>query len=309
MGNSRWDSGAWTNYRTAHVDPVPKARRFSAGADPANDPARFKVRESRISAANPRPTPVGLGLDCTGSMGELAHLMMGGGMDRTMTEIYARRPITDPHLLIGAIGDSKGDSAPLQMTQFEADVRLAEGVKKLWLEGNGQGNDGESYALFVLAMALRTSCDAIERQGRRGVIFTVGDEPVHQVYTRAEIERVVGIRIERPQMTAAEIYAIAARNWDVFHIVVKDGSYIRGFGGLDRVLASWKPLLPERVIELEDHALMPEVVVSTLQVIGGADKASVAASWGRGASKTIGSAIRNLPTIQGRPTAGGLARF
>ena len=75
------------------------------------------------------------------------------------------------------------------------------------------------------------------------------------------------------------------------------------------VRASWKPLLPERLIELEDHTLLPEVVVSTLQVIGGADKASVAASWGTSASKTIGSAIRNLPTIPGRPTSGGLARF
>lgn len=309
MGNGRWNSSAWANYQTAYVDPVPKARRFASGMDPANDPSKFKIRESRISAANPRPTPVGLGLDQTGSMGELAQKLMTGGMDRTMREIYGRQPISDAHLLIGAIGDSKGDVAPLQMTQFEADLRLADGVKKLWLEGNGQGNDGESYALFVLAMALRTSCDAIELQGRRGVIFTAGDEPVHQVYTREEIERVVGIRIERAQMTAAEIYALASRNWDVFHIVVKDGSYVRNYGGLDTVRASWKPLLPERLIELDDHALLPEVVVSTLQVIGGADKASVAASWGRGATKTIGSAIRNLPAMQGRPPSGGLARY
>ena len=72
MGNGRWDSGSWATYRSVHVDPVPQAQRFSAGADPANDPAKFKVRESRISAANPRPTPIVLGLDCTGSMPSFA---------------------------------------------------------------------------------------------------------------------------------------------------------------------------------------------------------------------------------------------
>ena len=309
MGNGRWDSGAWATYRSVHVDPVPQAQRFSAGADPANDPAKFKVRESRISAANPRPTPIVLGLDCTGSMGLLAQSLMEGGVDRTMRETYARKPVTDPHIMVAAIGDSKGDQAPLQMTQFEADIRLADGVRSLWLEGNGQGNDGESYGLLPLALALKTSCDAIEVQGRRGVAFTFGDEPLQLSYTRAEIERVLGVRIERPQMTAAEIYALAARNWDIFHVVVKEGSYVRDQGGLRRVVESFKTVLPERIIELDDYRLMPEVVVSTLQVIGGADKAAVAASWGGNASKTIGAAIRNLPAVQDRPSAGGLARY
>ncbi|GJD90957.1 hypothetical protein BHAOGJBA_4501 [Methylobacterium hispanicum] len=309
MGNGRWDSGSWAQYRSVHVDPVPRAQRFSAGADPANDPAKFRVRESRISAANPRPTPIALGCDITGSMGILAESLMEGGMDRAMREIYARQPVTDPHVMVAAIGDSKGDRAPLQMTQFEADIRLADGVKSLWLEGNGQGNDGESYGLLPLALALKTSCDAIEKQGRRGIAFTFGDEPVHSSYTKAEIERVLGLRIERPEMTAAEIYALAARNWDIFHVVIKEGSYVRSQGGLRRVLDSFSQVLPERVIELDDYRLMPEVVVSTLQVIGGADKTAVAASWGGSATKTIGAAIKNLPAVRGRPSAGGLARY
>lgn len=309
MGNGRWDSNSWATYRSVHVDPVPHAQRFSSGADPANDPAKFKVRESRCSAANPRPTPIALGLDVTGSMGLLAQELLGGGIDRAMREIYARKPVTDPQIMVAAIGDSKGDVAPLQMTQFEADIRLADGVRSLWLEGNGQGNDGESYGLLPLALALKTSCDAIESQGRRGVAVTIGDEPLQATYTKAEIERVLGVRIERPQMTAAEIYALAARNWDVFHIVVKEGSYVRDQRGLRRVIDSFKPVLPERIIELDDYRLMPEVVVSTLQVIGGADKDAVAASWGGSASKTIGAAIRNLPAVQGCPSAGGLARY
>ena len=37
--------------------------------------------------------------------------------------------------IIAAIGDSKSDLGPLQVTQFEADIRIAEQLLDLWLKG------------------------------------------------------------------------------------------------------------------------------------------------------------------------------
>ena len=83
MGNSRWDDNDYksyaitTNYRSASAAEV-----FSHKVDEKLDPRNVKVgkgdrkglqlRESVISEANPDPTPIILGLDVTGSMGQVA---------------------------------------------------------------------------------------------------------------------------------------------------------------------------------------------------------------------------------------------
>ena len=77
-----------------------------------------------------------------------------------------------------AIGDAECDRAPLQVTQFEADIRLADQLRELWIEGGGGGNRGESYHLPWAFAAMRTSTDCFERRGRKGYLFTIGDEPI-----------------------------------------------------------------------------------------------------------------------------------
>lgn len=305
MGNGRWDSGAWARYASQATVGKSQAQIFTAHEmKPDFDPAKIVMRESRDSADNPVSTPIILASDVTGSMGMIAEKLMRKGLDTLATEIYDRKPVTDPHIMIAAVGDAKTDKAPLQVTQFEADIRVAEQARELWLEGHGGGNGGESYSVAHLFAAMKVSADAIEKRGRKGYLFTIGDEPVHDGMTKAEIKRVMGIDVER-DLSGQEIIAMAQRNWEVFHIALVNEGYCR-HGRRDDVLSSWRRVLPERTISLENVDALAETVVSLIQVTEGARAADVAASWSGSTALVVANALKGVPAKRG---SGGLIRL
>ncbi len=296
MGAGRWDRDAWDDYarRTIHGrsrDEVFAARRL----DPDFNPALIVRRESRDGEDNPQSTPIILASDVTGSMGYLAHALMQNGLNTLATEIYQRRPVTDPHVMVMAVGDATVDRAPLQVTQFEADIRLADQVRRLWIEGGGGGNHGESYSAAHWFAGERTDVDSVLLRGKKGYLFTIGDEPNLDGMSRGELERVFGERFERG-LSARECLALAERSYEVFHVVIMEGYAGRGFAA---VMETWEPLLPGRILVLEDHRRLAEAVVSAIQVAEGADAASVAGSWDAGAAAVVARAIRDLRP--GRP--------
>ncbi|MCW3782481.1 hypothetical protein [Defluviimonas salinarum] len=305
MGNGRWDAADWQSYSNSNVTGKSQAQVFtSRSMKPEFDPAKIAMRESRDSADNPASTPIILASDVTGSMGMIAEKLMRDGLNTLATGIYDRKPVTDPHILIAAVGDAKTDRAPLQVTQFEADIRVAKQARELWLEGNGGGNHGESYCLAHLFAALKTATDAAGKRARKGYLFTIGDEPVHDGVTRDELARVLGIRQER-DLTARDCVEMAQRNWEVFHIVLANEGYARH--SLDSVLRTWKPILPERTILLEDVDALAETVISLIQVTEGALAADVAASWSGSTALVVANALKGVPAKAG--AARGLRRL
>lgn len=302
MGNGRWDAGQWANYSASNVQGKSQAQIFtSRGLKPEYDPAKIDRRESRDSADNPKSTPIILASDVTGSMGIIAEQVMRVHLNKLVTEIYDRKPVTDPHVLIAAVGDAYSDQAPLQVTQFEADIRVAQQATELWLEGNGGGNGGESYLAAPLFAATKVSADAIEKRGRKGYIFTIGDEPVHDGMTKAQIKRVLGLDVER-DLTARDIIDMVSREWDYYHIVLTREGYCAS--GKPHVLANWRAVLPERTIPLEDLGALAETVVSIMQVNEGMRAADVASSWSGSTAVAVANAIGALPARAGG--AGGI---
>lgn len=298
MGNGRWDASAWTRYSAHTISGKSRGAIFtSAAMKDEYDPARIKVRESRDSDDNPQSTPIILAGDVTGSMGMVAEQLMRDGLNTLATEIYERKPVTDPHVMMMAIGDAHYDRAPLQVTQFEADIRVAKQARELWLEGGGGGNQGESYMLAHLFAAMKVSADAFEKRKRKGYLFTIGDEPVLDVTTRDQVKRFLDISLER-DLSAREIMTMAQRNWEVYHIVLAKEGYANA--RLDTVLKSWTPLLPERTIQLNDVNALAEMVVSLIQVNEGARAADVAASWSGATAMVVANALKNVPAPANR---------
>lgn len=292
MGNGRWKPSDWNAYKSANIAGKSQAQVFaSRGLKDAYDPARIAVRESRDSADNPYATPIILASDVTGSMGMIAHTLMQDGLNTLAREIYDRKPVTDPHIMAMAVGDAYTDRAPLQVTQFEADIRLADQVRDLWIEGGGGGNGGESYALAHLFAAHRTSTDAFEKRGRKGYLFTIGDEPIHPVITAAQARK-LGLPAEG-DVSAAQAIAQAQRAWEVFHVVLTQEGHCRS--ARREVMDSWNAVLPERVIPLDDVGALAETVVSIVQVHEGANAASVAGSWSGSTAMTVAGALAGLP--------------
>lgn len=289
MGSGRWDSSAWSSYSTAHVAGKSSASVFkSTHLKEDFDPKLINVRESRDSVDNPNSTPIIVGVDVTGSMGIIADNLIRDGLNTLATEIYARKPVTDPHLMALAIGDVESDQAPLQATQFEADIRIAKQLQDVYLEKGGGPNDGESYNLAHLFAAEKTVSDAWEKRGKKGYLFTVGDEPVLEQVTSAQSSRFLGLQL--PTLSTEECIRMASARYEVFHVVINERR--RSYG--TNPILQWQVLLPQRVIVLDDHTKLAETIVSAIQVTEGAKKADVAGSWSDGTSLVVASAIQSL---------------
>lgn len=307
MGQGRWDAGDWARYSATHTAGKKASEIFtSTGMTKTFDPAAIKMRESCDSADNPDSTAIILASDVTGSMGAIAEVMIRSGLDTTMREIYARRPVSDPHVMVMAVGDAECDTAPLQATQFEADIRLAEQLKDLWIEGGGGGNAGESYHLPWYFAATKTATDCFAKRGKKGYLFTIGDEPILPGISAANLQRVFGDGAARG-LSSAALLAMASRSYEVFHIVLSKVGFAATHP--DAVMKTWTPLLGQRVLKCDDHEKVAEVIVSAIQVAEGFDKASVASSWSGSTAMVVANAIGSLTPARKPPKAGGVARF
>lgn len=328
MGGGRWTSDAWTSYATASYGTADRDTLRSKdtstvfksrGIDEDLDPAKVKDgrRESRDSDDNPKATAIMLFTDVTGSMGRLSQEVLSA-MDTVCTELYDREPISDPSVLTGGIGDAFYDQAPLQVSQFESDIRIADQTRKIYIEHGGGSNFGESYAMAWLFGALMTSTDCYEKRGQKGFLFTVGDEPLLGAQglkkfgrgvsddegkmiavTKEQAKKFLNLDIES-DLSAEEIYDMVSQKWEVVHIVVT-----RQYE--DGVNASFGEILGDRLLWLQDPAALPELIVSTVQVLSGANKKDVADSWSDEKGLAIASALKDIAVRPDGDTGGEVA--
>lgn len=297
MGGSRWDSDDWTTYRKAHIDHKTDRDIFSSASLKADmDPRNIMMRESCDSDANPNATPVILAFDVTGSMGHIAVQMAKEGIKTTIEQILDRKPVSDPHIMVMGVGDGEaGDRAPLQVSQFEADTKIVEQLSQIYIEGGGGGNDHESYNLPWYFAATKTKIDCVDKHGRKGLLFTMGDEEPAQTLHRHVAKEYLGEDLQY-DIGADELLALVQQKYDVFHIVVEEGSYARRHGP-DRVAAAWNDVLGQgRVIRLSDHTKLPEVIVSAIQVHAGENADDVAKSWDGNTGIAVAHAVKGMTT-------------
>ena len=267
MGHARWNDADWDRYaaglRGRSRDEIFRNRRL----DPAFDPASIEMRESRDGPHNPCSTPIIAAVDVTGSMGHLSELLVREGVAELMTTLLASERVSDPHLMCMGVGDAACDQAPLQVTQFEADLRVVQQLGSIWIEGGGGGNYEESYLLpWAFALA-KTSCDAIEKGRAKGLLVTIGDEEPPAALLREHAER-IGIAMPH-DLPAAALLEMVEREWDVFHLMIEEGHAMQGPRG-DRVRADWRALLGERAIGVADYREMPRIIAGLAERRGDA---------------------------------------
>lgn len=297
MGGGTFDPGKYRAYTSTTVGKTTEEVYKARSIKPALDPKGVKVRESRDSVDNPQSTPIIVALDVTGSMGMLADTIARKGLGILFESILDRKPVTNPHLMFMAFGDVTCDHAPLQVSQFEADNRIVEQLTEIYLEGNGGGNGHESYEFPWYFAAKHTVHDSLIKRGKRGYLFTVGDEPIGPGLKRSEIEKFLEDGAERDYSTS-ELLGEAQRMYDCYHIVIKEGDHARG--NLSGVLKTWQPLLGQHVIQLDDHTKLAETIVTTIEVAEGRDAATSAAGWGVGARAVL-EATKGLPSAKSAP--------
>lgn len=302
MGGGTFDRAAYAAFSASTAGKATDDIYTSRSMDKRLDP-KGANRESRDSADNPNSTPVIVALDVTGSMGMIADVIAREGLGTLFTGILDRKPISDPHVMFMGIGDANWDRAPLQVSQFEADKRITEQLVQLYLEHGGGGNNFESYNLAWYFAAMHTVHDSMEKRGKRGYLFTIGDEEVPEPLTKEQLKAICGDEIER-EMTTKELLELARRSYDVFHVVIEEGNHARSH--LDRVRKCWTDLMGQHVIFLKDHTKLAETIVSAIEVAEGTDAAVSAKAWGKGSS-IVHDAVKNLPKGRGPRLLGGPA--
>ena len=293
MGRGTWDGASRATYSAFASSTAGKSTEEiyrSRGLHPDLDPKKAGVRESRDSAENPESTPIIVALDVTGSMGMLADVIARTGLGTLFEQILAQKPVTDPHLMFMGVGDVLYDSAPLQVSQFEADSSIIQQLTNIYLEHGGGGNHFESYHFPWYFGAFHTVHDAMEKRGRRGYLFTVGDEEAPETpLTSAQIKGICGADVQK-DLDPQELYQLASRVYDCYHIVIEEGNYARH--RLASVKASWADMIGQKVICLSDHLRLAETIVETINLAEGNDAPR---PWDPHTHRIVADATRHLP--------------
>jgi len=217
------------------------------------DPNGVLFRESRDSDTHPNTIPIQLYLDVTGSMGHIPHEMIKDGLPTLMGTLL-QNGINDASLMFGAIGDHEADRYPLQVGQFESgDAELDMWLTRSYLEGGGGGNNGESYLLAWYFAANHVRTDASEKRGKKGFVFTIGDEPCLNNLPATAIKSIMGkTAVGQGNYAIDELLVAAQKNNHVYHIHVNHGSRYCD--------ARWKQLLGANLIEVDDYKIISKVI-------------------------------------------------
>ncbi len=252
MGSGSWSRDSFVSYSTSTKSGVTfdssgtictamgnqdmfKARKL----DPALDPKNV-TRECRDSAEHPNTIPVILALDVTGSLGQAA-VEIAKKLNVIMTDLYDN--IKDVEFMIMGIGDYYCDSVPLQVSQFESDIRIAEQLDKLYFEFGGGGNSFESYTAAWYFGSRHCKLDCWDR-GKKGIIITMGDERMNPYIPRyghnTTIKNSIGDDLQA-DIDTKELYEEASQKFDIYHINVLHGSDWDRNG----IVESWRQLLDD----------------------------------------------------------------
>lgn len=203
-----------------------------------------KIRECVDSEEHPNAFPIIIGLDVTGSMGRIPYELITNSLPQIMKKIMDEG-IKDPQVCFLGIGDSRCDNAPLQVGQFESSDELMEKwLKLVYLEGHGGGNGGEDYGLAWYFAARCTSVDSFKKHGRKGVVITIGDEPIHMTISRNAIKEIFGSA--EANINVVDLLNEARSEWDIYHINVPDYS-----GRKALTKSCWNELLQDKVLHIE----------------------------------------------------------
>jgi len=269
MGRGSYTAADWAALRSnRRFDRVQDASEiFSRSvALSCYDSRNVSVRESR-DHDELHSTPVIIGFDVTASMGYLAKQLATQTLNEVVSYVNRTRTISSPQFLLSAIGDVKSDKTPLQVTQFESDIRIIKQLMELHLEGGGGGNDGESYNLLWYFAGKHTAVDSYEKRKKKGFLFTIGDDKCHPDLSVVEIGKAFGDEVPY-SMSNSELMTMAEKYYHVFHINIANGNEEN-----KRAFRDWREHFPTHATEIniKDICYLSELIACIIDITNGRD--------------------------------------
>jgi len=282
MGFGSYSASDWSRLREskkldgASVNEIFKSRKM----DDRYNPYYVDKREARDSKEHPNSTPIAIGVDVTGSMGYLSEEIIKNSLNELMKKLYSTDLVEDPQLMFAAIGDVT-DNAPLQVTQFESDIRIAEQLMDLWIEGRG-GDSPEDYQLLWYFLAKHTDIDSFKLRKKKGYCFTIGDAAFHDDLSASNIRKI--FKDTDKSHSSRELANMASEMYELFHIDLNSGKN------------SAAALIPGRVISMKPDEVnyLPEVIIAAIQFTNGMDKNSIMNGLNPASKPIVEHAIKEL---------------
>ena len=253
MGYGSYTASDWAKLKSSRKLSPDKAVQevfVQHSCNPKYDPKYIGTRECFDSDDHPHSTPIVVGLDVTGSMGYLAVKVATEALNELIMKLYSTNTVEDPALMFAAYGDYR-DNSPLQVTQFESDIRIAEQLLDLYFENGGSGQVVPTCLWEFLSR--HTNIDAVNKRGEKGFLFTIGDyAEIRGNYLSETIERVIGDNVENASVKS--LLREVEKKFYVFHIM------IGGRGNAD-ILQGRKILIDKDALNL-----IPEIILGAIQM-------------------------------------------
>lgn len=281
MGSGSYSASDWNRLKSSRQlsssQSVQEVFKNTA-CNPKFDPKFIGTRECFDSNDHPNTTPIVVGLDVTGSMGYLAVEVATKALNDLIMKLYSTGAVEDPALMCAAYGDFR-DSSPLQVTQFESDIRIAEQLLEIYFENGGNGDVVPTCLWDFLAN--HTNIDAIKKRNKKGFVFTIGDDAeIREQFVSETIQRVVGDDI--PNATRESILAEVQKKFHVFHIMI-------GGNGNQNILVGNKMTISRENIEY-----IPQIIISTIQLQLGKNMQDILEQWDEICIPVVSAALRQL---------------
>lgn len=272
MGDGHWTTTAYNSYTTTaygvdsitfstmdyNAQEIYKNRRLAKVLNPKN-----VTRLCCDSDEHPNTLPVILALDVTGSMGD-ASVRVAQKLNEIMTALYEDDTIHDIEFCVMGIGDLSYDDAPIQMSQFESDIRIAEQLDQIYFEAGGGGNHYESYSAAWYMGVNHCDLDCWKR-GQKGIIITLGDELPNPYLPRAELYSTVGDNVQG-DINSKKLLEEAKEKFDIFHIAVNDNStsysYYNERYNIDK---EWKNFIGEENYYVETLNSLANAIINIIK--------------------------------------------
>ncbi|WP_017579721.1 hypothetical protein [Nocardiopsis valliformis] len=308
MGNSNWSTDAYHARQAynasvgsssfGYTDDVASSMpRSSWKVHESLDPQGVTVRESRDSDEHPHSLAISVLFDVTGSMGRVPR-----GLQTKLPDLFGlllrKGYVEDPQILFGGIGDATCDRAPLQVGQFESGNELEDDLGNILLEGGGGGQTTESYELAMYFMARHTAMDCLEKRGRRGYLFVIGDEMAYGAVKAREVREVIGDDVGE-NIPFPTILAELRRSFEVFFIMPTGSYHFHD----DKVRGFWDTHLGQNFIYLDDLDAVSETIAVTVglaeEAIDLQEGLNDLAETGSTAADAVGKALSPLARSRG----------
>lgn len=292
MGSGNWSNDAYkdiSNVRSKQTTSQNFTQQTKRAAHADLSPVGVDIRESRDSAEHPNSLAIAIWVDETGSMGKIPETMIKTKLGALMSTIIDNG-IPDPQILFGGVGDHYSDQYPLQVSQFESSTTaIDDQLSKIYLEGNGGGNGGESYGLAWLFCARHTSIDCFEKRGEKGFLFTIGDECFHPAMEKDILERKIGYK-GGEDVDVKSLYDEVTRQYHVFHIHANQANHHDD----PKVFSQWKALIGERFLVMDNQDNIAELIATTIAVVHGVDIDTAMANFDPSTRNSVSTALATV---------------